>query len=1152
MPKASPASSFEVNLVMLNPRDGDRESKTWRRSQWGKVLKVQNAFSYSTSKLRRQHKTELVVRLSSGTWKRKTGPGMRIEISDWNFAALDEKRLNNSDTETSGSSFGSGDGMFGMFDSFRERRPRGPELCTVRALQFMFSHVQSSELSIADAVTDKSPVATAAPASTSSAASSSAANINAASQSAIRADSFASGVDNKPSSDGSAREEKSGRIAQVGAIVKVSLSQPLRCFQQPREAEDAFMRPVRNFAANATQFELGFASKEHATDFLAELRRGVEESERQMQLEKWSLRVAKFHDIAMSKLLREPKAEFPEHDLRSWFALRPLWLENLLAQVDALPRESFARKSIRRWNLVPPAAAALDSFDVPAVLGSVSRTGIEQPPDLAYITLEGLDDLWRRYFDLRGQDEAAFEQDRQRARHSRGTSWDTGDGHVPQPKRFGFTMKLRMHLARALVSTRAFSAVEAREVSKGLFVHHFYICEDGGHCPRTVELCVRLYSHVAEPSAVTFRYMNHCRHRFSFNEQFNFLRADISGLAALREEVRKGLNIKDPSDRDSAFLRQAFNARTCTATGLTLSLSTVNATRTSASTTCPDGLTLASTGKGDQKKGNNMYPALVMLLFPEERATNVNGGAQMVSRTIFRQDAEHKGYDQKEYVSPVEHLRKIVAVALGELHPVFQMQPGLLRCKLYTIISRACGLYVDPVRRMPHNNWVMDLSFSRHQKQGTTDLVPTDGEEVCGKLALPPPAALISRRAAVVIAPLPQSAQIIIAEFLRGDSIRLLRPGQLLGSVSETTDAIVAKIALGELSDLWQEAESVEAPASKRARLSGCDVDSDGDSKFYDSGMDDDSESCEEEGKVEKEEEEEEAKEEKEGESQEAGEDRRALENKHAARDRNVPLKAENVGGKESDTDLMIEYLEQEKEECWNSWEAAVDSDADSMDALIEYERSSHMLEVSKKIVFYTRLLKKTILKGSGREDECMKDLFEWKLAKYKAKIQSVEDGWMVDPSGSEGTSWCSTDFDEEEPTASELEEKRSKQAEDAERVAKDRQGTSVELDRNVADMRRQLDEARQRSPERMREAEEASARAQEEEKAELAQRKLSKRKALEEIRRTKPELWQKILDDRRLHREKRVRMGRGVGKKYGDAAETEWKEAEASVNTAT
>ena len=129
------ASRFNVSTVVLTGATQDGNRYLWRGEENGKVIKIVNPI-FGTSRLQRQHKLELSVQVNTGTWKQKAGAGMRVEICEWDYAALDSKRIESDSEESVARAFG----------YHSRKKSQQPRLRHARAIQFQFKHIRSPRL----------------------------------------------------------------------------------------------------------------------------------------------------------------------------------------------------------------------------------------------------------------------------------------------------------------------------------------------------------------------------------------------------------------------------------------------------------------------------------------------------------------------------------------------------------------------------------------------------------------------------------------------------------------------------------------------------------------------------------------------------------------------------------------------------------------------------------------------------------------------------------------------------------------------------------------------------------------------------------------------------------------------------------------------
>eukprot|EP00928_Gymnodinium_smaydae_P087083 TRINITY_DN71419_c0_g1_i1.p1 TRINITY_DN71419_c0_g1~~TRINITY_DN71419_c0_g1_i1.p1 ORF type:complete len:1065 (+),score=188.65 TRINITY_DN71419_c0_g1_i1:363-3197(+) len=928
--------------------------------------------------------------------------------------------------------------MRGMFGDDR-RRARGPQLCKTRAIQFMFKDV--ADLCLSEV---SEPVA------------------------------GSNAEEDASSSGGAAKHLASDPSKPVGcevvARVSFTLDTPVRCFEEPRDAQDHFMRPSADFAGHARHVELGFASEEKAKAFHTVLSSGIEEGRRQKQQEQRARWISGFYKRLTAQEYGQRALSLSGDDVASLFAVTPSELASLRAHVEAMPVDAWARKSICRWNLVPSALTCTGILST-IVLQTSSDA---QDPEVrhARVDAKDLELMWQYYFEQRARDERALAEDlrcRSEDAVEDDGEWDTGDGQVPRRKRYDFTMQLRSKLARALVSSRSFSTSNALEVCKGLFVHHFYVCEDGGIAPRTVEITVRWYSHVAEPSAIELQYTNHCRARMSFNEQFNYMEAELLGLVAIRENIRSDLNTDGTQPGKTCLIRQAIPA----------------------------------------EGGGGIKNVCVSLAYPEPHGSSDSSRKLLPCvawlkghsrRSIFRQSMEHDDFEQKEYVCPADHLRRILGGVLGESHPFLQTEAAMGR-KPLTIICCACGLNSTLFKSMPYNKWALKRQYGKNKQAQPSDGMLTDGEEVRAAFAARQPSSLVDPMHQAAVSNLPDCAKKIVFAFLQGP-LKLLRQRQLVKLAPSAPCQASQALGDHELLQIWRNVTAEPTampPPKKRARFAM--EDSDEESKFYDSSEDDASE-----------------------ESNMCGEhEEQESEGTDPEGDSCEDIGFHGQSACQDGTALAIKFWEQEEEERL----ATMNEQDYSCESIADYEEAMHMVSAHKKIALY---------KGSleSAQDDDSKEFYTWKLNKYKGKLQSIEDGWMVDPDGSEGTSWCSSDLDETEPTAEELAEKQRERQQASEEMRARMEEREKELKQELEEHNKTMEERRSRDPERMRRIEDDIAREEAERKAELCARKARKKQAMEKIQKLQPQLWLRIIRDRKEHREKRVRMGKPIGKKYG------------------
>lgn len=219
---------------------------------------------------------------------------------------------------------------------------------------------------------------------------------------------------------------------------------------------------------------------------------------------------------------------------------------------------------------------------------AVKKFDLDVSDEIGFFESAALDEEWKLYIAERGKAVAALEKEAEDL-EGKGSdedtdedAWDTGMGQVESTeKRVNFLYALREDFASGL--TRAgMAADKATAAAQGLFLKKFYVCEDGGDCPRTVEVLIRIFSAVGKPMAVEIEYQHHDRARMTFVECFAYLNArvlevDASGatqkakstfkivddLAGKREEFSL-FDMQGEDDGDYKYsLGRAADAQTC-------------------------------------------------------------------------------------------------------------------------------------------------------------------------------------------------------------------------------------------------------------------------------------------------------------------------------------------------------------------------------------------------------------------------------------------------------------------------------------------------------------------------------------------------------------------------------------------------------------
>lgn len=491
-------------------------------------------------------------------------------------------------------------------------------------------------------------------------------------------------------------------------------------------------------------------------------------------------------------------------------------------------------------------------------------------------------------------------------------------------------------------------------------------------------------------------------------------------------------------------------------------------------------LALDSTVQVRRNSGCVAVP-LVEVLLPEERMTGANFVGS--SESVFQRSERNK-----RYIAPVSCVNGLLAAVLGANHSFF-LGSACAGRKPYGILARACGLYNSPAKRVQGNNWVMKSYLGKEDpQQSDADGTVTDSEETLNALKAQPTGTAYCNfeyREALSVVPVPARGR--VAEFLGASKPRPLGPGQLSGLL-DTRSA--SSVQSRDYRGMWDRlagscfGDCCDGLAAAMQPRRTVPEPSDNDSKYYDSSS---------------------------GGGSDEGEEGASSSDDQRLRD--VSNRVVDDSEQRTQDLLLLEYFRQREEVATANMARAYEGSDDSaqIDSIQEMQDADQRYNIQKKIVEYRDKI------ASGH---CDSDLFEWKVSKYIAKMKSVDEGWSVDPDGSDGTSWASTDFDEPEPTPQELEAREKKQAEE-------RELTRPVMNERMAETEKKYEAARQRSPERIQRLEEELKKEEDERKAALAARKKVKADALNEIQRRQPQLWQKIEQDREAHLQKRIRLGR-------------------------
>lgn len=223
--------------------------------------------------------------------------------------------------------------------------------------------------------------------------------------------------------------------------------------------------------------------------------------------------------------------------------------------------------------------------------------------------------------------------------------------------------------------------------------------------------------------------------------------------------------------------------------------------------------------------------------------------------------------------------------------------------------------------------------------------------------------------------------------------------------------------------------------------------------------------------------------------------------------------------------ELMIEYLGNKCELLLGKYNSTSDEER-NLDLLSEMDHARNESDVRKKILKYKNTIKLQQQDGMSLNaaGSSVIDLFHWKLAKYRHKLQTLNDGFGMDPDGDDGgTSMCSTDLDVEEPTPDRIAElqQESDTIPDLWNSEERHQKQKKENDGMQAISRKWHDD----SPERMNTVDQEIDEKACQRKARAAARRDAKRRADEEIRHGNPELWKLIMEDRKLHHHRSLRI---------------------------
>ncbi|CAD7923108.1 unnamed protein product [Amoebophrya sp. A120] len=285
--------------------------------------------------------------------------------------------------------------------------------------------------------------------------------------------------------------EESGTNATSDTVwVTLRVSKPGECLQTPKqnEVKQELVRMKKAFIPTegtnkSLSFKVGFATERAATNFVNALENSRTNTKEEAAEKREELKAKKEAGL----------------DTRKRGPLVPVMTPEQVIAQNLLRADSYAAKSIRRWNLFGPYA----------------RNSTEEQ--------------WKRYYDQRCLDESTKASEKG-GNYGSECKEDDYDGELDADR---FQKKIRLGLGRALVSSGKVRKEDAALLASGLFLREFHISEDGSEDPREVVVCSRIYAATANPAAVDLGFEHYHRNRIWIDdEKFMFCSALLYSPAA--------------------------------------------------------------------------------------------------------------------------------------------------------------------------------------------------------------------------------------------------------------------------------------------------------------------------------------------------------------------------------------------------------------------------------------------------------------------------------------------------------------------------------------------------------------------------------------------------------------------------------------------